>query len=160
MNMLIVVCAKYLFVVAPLIVALVLARLPRELQRALILRGILALALGVLLAKGGGALVNEPRPFVTQHIAPLFPHEADNGFPSDHTLLTFACAFLILPFSRSAGMAAGVIGWIVGTARVLARVHSPLDIVASILFALLACLIASTVVHAPSRSAPAAPVPL
>jgi undecaprenyl-diphosphatase len=100
------------------------------------------LILAVVLAKGGGALYNEPRPFVVQHIAPIVPHDADNGFPSDHTLLSFACAFLIFPFSPRAAGPALLIAATVAMARIASLLHSPLDIVASILMAAVANIIA------------------
>ena len=41
-----------------------------------------------------------PRPFVVQHVAPLFPRDADNGFPSDHTLLATFFAVCVFFYSR------------------------------------------------------------
>ncbi len=137
MDVLIVMGAKYLFVAAPLLVVFVMAVLPPS-RRPLLTRGVMALALAIALAKGGGTLYNEPRPFVVRHVAPLIPHEADNGFPSDHTLLCAACAFLILPFSRPLGMAAAGVALLVGAARIAALIHSPLDILASFVFAAIA----------------------
>ena len=63
MSVLIVICAKYLFVLAPLLTAFVFAVLPPA-RRPLLIRGAIALIIGVALAKIGGALYNEPRPFV------------------------------------------------------------------------------------------------
>ena len=137
LNAVIIFCAKYLFVLAPLLVGYVFATQPQS-RRALLIRGIVTLLIAVALAKGGGAFYDEPRPFVTRHIAPLIPHEPDNGFPSDHTLLTAACVLLILPFSRPAGIGAASLALIVGAARVASLLHSPLDIAASLLFAALA----------------------
>ncbi len=135
MNGLIIICAKYLFVVNGLLYLGVFYRTPPEDRRTLVLRTAAALLIALVLAKGGGALYNEPRPFVTQHIAPLIPHEADNGFPSDHTLLSFTLAFLLVPFCKRSGVAAVIIGTIVGVSRIAAHLHSPLDIVASIVIA-------------------------
>jgi undecaprenyl-diphosphatase len=142
MTGLIVFGAKYLFAVVPLIVLLVFWKAASEERRAMLLRGVVMMLLAVALAKGGGALYNEPRPFVVHHVAPLIPHVADNGFPSDHTLVTFACAFLILPFSRRAAGIAILIATAVGSARIACNLHSPLDIVASVLMAAVANLIA------------------
>jgi len=81
MTELIIICAKYLFAAIPLILIYVFWQISNAQRRVLLLRGLLVCILAVVLAKGGGALYNEPRPFVVQHIAPLIPHEADNGFP-------------------------------------------------------------------------------
>jgi undecaprenyl-diphosphatase len=149
MTGLIVISAKYLFVLIPLILLGVLWPLSAAQRRVLILRGIVVLIIGVILAKGGGALYNEPRPFVVQHVSPLIPHDADNGFPSDHTLLAFACAFLLFPFSRRAAIVAVLIAAAVGVARIACLLHSPLDIIASILMAAVANVIAWLVVRIP-----------
>lgn len=137
----IVICAKYLFVLAPLLFAFVFAAQPQA-RRSLLIRGVLALVIAVVLAKIGGALYEEPRPFVVRHVAPLIPHEPDNGFPSDHTLVCAVCAFLILPLSRPLAIAAGVVTLTVGAARIAALIHSPLDILASISFAAIAAFAA------------------
>jgi len=82
-----------------------------------------------------------------RHVAPLIPHDADNGFPSDHTELVFACAFLLLPFSRRVSAAAGIVGAAVGAARIASLLHSPLDICAGIGFAGIANVAACAIVR-------------
>ena len=154
MNALIIFCAKYLFALAPLTVLWTLWKASSEERRTLLLRGVIVIGLAILLAKGGGALYNEPRPFVVYHIVPLIPHEADNGFPSDHTLLTFACAFLLLPFSRPAAGIAALVAAAVGAARIASSLHSPLDIIASVLMAAFANLIAWRVIRSRPVSNP------
>jgi undecaprenyl-diphosphatase len=72
----------------------------------------------------------DPRPFVTQHVAPLFPHAPDNGFPSDHTLASMFLAVCALFYSTR---------W--GGARIAAHVHSPIDILGAIALAIMAALI-------------------
>ena len=104
-------------------------------KKVFILRGGVILFLSILMAKGGGALFHEDRPFVTVNKLPLIAHAADNGFPSDHTLLSAACAFLIAPFAIYFSLAAFVAALFVGLARVGCMLHSPLDITASIVFA-------------------------
>lgn len=142
MTALTVICAQYLVVLAPVLVALVWWRLPALERRTLLVRGVIVLVAAVVLAKGGGALFNDPRPFVVQHTTPLIPHVADNGFPSDHTLLAAACAFLLVPFSLPAAVGATLVAIMIGVARVASRLHSPLDIAASLLFAAVANAIA------------------
>ncbi len=142
MTSVIIFCAKYLFVVLPLLVAVVFLRQRGANRRVLILRAMLVVVVSVVLAKGGGALYDEPRPFVVRQVAPLIPHDADNGFPSDHTLLSFACAFLLLPFEKRIGGVAVLAACGVGWGRVASLLHSPLDIVASLVFAALANLLA------------------
>ncbi|MCW3101504.1 MAG: bcrC1, partial [Chthonomonadaceae bacterium] len=149
MTALIIFCAKYLFVAIPLILVWVFWQVSPVDRRTLLLRGVIVLIVAVVLAKGGGALYNEPRPFVVQHVTPLVPHDADNGFPSDHTLLCFACAFLLLPFSPRAVGPALLIAATVGMARIASLLHSPLDVIASILMAAVANIIAWKAVRNP-----------
>lgn len=152
MTVLIKLCAQYLFAGAPLIVAAVLRAVPSERRRRLVLTAVVVAVLSVAMVKVAGALYYDPRPFVAHHTVPLLPHQADNGFPSDHTTLTFDCAFLLLPYSAPAAAAAAAIGLAVGSARVMAGIHSPLDIIAGILFAALANLIARMLMRPRSPS--------
>ena len=72
---------------------------------------------------------------------PLIAHSNDNGFPSDHTLLSSLLGFAILPFAPIAGLVTLLIALLIGTARVLAFVHHPIDIIASFVFSGAAVLI-------------------
>ena len=60
----------------------------------LVVGGLIALGL----ARLGGHFYYDTRPFVRDHVKPLFAHAPDNGFPSDHALLT---SFLAFSFWRS-----------------------------------------------------------
>jgi membrane-associated phospholipid phosphatase len=80
-----------------------------------------------------GALYYDPRPFVIQHIHPPFAPAADNGFPSDHATLTMFLAVCVPFCSRPWGIVLAVNALMVGAARVLRHVHSPLDIAAGFL---------------------------
>ena len=154
MTELIIICAKYLFITIPMLLLYVFWTLSNARRKSLLLRGFVVCILAVTLAKGGGALYNEPRPFVVQHVAPLIPHGADNGFPSDHTLFCFACAFLLMPFSPRAIGPVLLLCVTVALARVASLLHSPLDIVASILMAAIANIIAYFAIREPSITSP------
>ena len=65
-----------------------------------------------------------------------------NGFPSDHAALTMFLVVCVLFYSRLRGGALVVNALLVGTARVLAHVDSPLDIIAGFVFAAVAALLA------------------
>jgi undecaprenyl-diphosphatase len=83
-----------------------------------------------------------------EHFRPLIPHEADNGFPSDHALLAagivaavgFARLLWVLPF----GLLAGLVDW----ARVGVGVHHPIDVLGSDAFVLLGVVVALVVAAA------------
>jgi undecaprenyl-diphosphatase len=81
----------------------------------------------------GGAIYNDPRPFVVRHFHPLIAHIADNGFPSDHALLA---AFLVVCVLRTRFWRAVPV---VTTLAVLvdwvgAGIHHPIDVIGSAVF--------------------------
>lgn len=99
--------------------------------------GILAIAM----AKVGAHFYYDTRPFVAEHIKPLFAHAPDNGFPSDHALLTSFLGFTMLAYSRRVGAVLLLNAVLVGGARVVAHVHSPIDIIGSFVFSGVSALI-------------------
>jgi undecaprenyl-diphosphatase len=110
-----------------------------ELALRLLIGGVLALAM----ARIGGHLYYNPRPFVVDHVTPLFAHAADNGFPSDHALLTSFLGLTMWRYSRAWSVVLLVNAVLVSAARVAAHVHHPLDIVGSFVFSALAVAITS-----------------
>jgi undecaprenyl-diphosphatase len=125
--------AQYGFILSFGVAFVVWLRLPRRQQVGLLLAGVIGGVVCLVLIKVAGAVFYDTRPFVTQHIAPLFPHAADNGFPSDHTAVTMLVGFCVLVVSRRWGLVLLAISLLAGVARVLAHVHSPLDIVGAVL---------------------------
>ncbi len=132
LNDLIVFAAKYLFIVIPAATLVYWVLAPPAAKKYLLLLGIVvgvaSLAIGRLIAR----FYFDPRPFVTGHFIPLLPHEPDNGFPSDHTLLSSAIAASVTACSRSLGLALWAVTAIVGVARVLSGLHTPIDVIGSI----------------------------
>lgn len=80
--------------------------------------------------------IQDPRPFVVKHITPLVAHAADNGFPSDHTLLTMTIASIVFVYNKKLGIILGAISLCVGLARVFAQIHHLEDIIGSIIIAI------------------------
>lgn len=68
----------------------------RSISREVVLWGVVAVALALALNVTFGAVIFEPRPFITQHIQRLIPHAADDSFPSDHAAVSFAIAGTLL----------------------------------------------------------------
>ncbi len=122
----------------------------------LLLGGVFSYAL----AKLGAQLFYDPRPFVIDGVAPLMKHAADNGFPSDHTLLAAVLAWACLLYSRSVGVVLLLTMFAIGFARIAAGVHHPLDIAGSIVMAALGCFVAWLLVQKvlPGRSRTDVPV--
>ena len=141
MNSLIVFVAKYFLYLSVLLVALYWLKSTTsgkiELGFRLVVGGLIALGL----ARVGAQFYYSTRPFVTSHVAPLFAHAPDNGFPSDHALLASFLGFALLRYSRTLGIILLVNAVLIGTARVAAHVHHPFDILGSFVFSALAVVV-------------------
>ena len=135
-------CAKYLIVIVGLFALAYWITLPRKQKTEVLIMGVITAIVAFILAKTGSALFNDPRPFVSDNVTPLFPYVADNGFPSDHTLLGMIITMALLSVSRRWAVNLFVLTVIIGTSRVLAGVHHPVDIVGSILFGALGGVVA------------------
>ena len=142
MITLIVFCAKYLFLVAPLIALWYLLRTTKGERAQIVVLALVSFPLSYAAAKVASMLYENPRPFVVIHVAPLVAHAADNGFPSDHALILSAFAALFMFFNKKASVVLWLIAIIVSVARVFAGVHHPIDVVGSMLIALAATSLA------------------
>ncbi len=159
MDSIIIFCAKYLFVAVVLIAAVVWLKAPRssklKVAAVIILAGILAVVASRIAAK----LYYDPRPFVRDpNLKPLIPHGPDNGFPSDHALFTMTLTAALYFYDRRWAAAAFIVTVIVGVARVLAHIHSSIDIIGAWLIAIAAAAAANYIVSRTawfSRSNPA-----
>ncbi len=127
--------AKYLFLLAPAVASIWLLRLPKDQKRKVAAFGLIALPAIYVAAKIGSALYFDPRPFVVGGFSPLIPHKADNGFPSDHTLITAAIASVVYYFNKNVSTAIWWLAVMVGISRVYAGVHHPVDILGSLAIA-------------------------
>jgi membrane-associated phospholipid phosphatase len=90
--------------------------------------------LAYLLAKVGGHLYDDPRPFIADQVVPYFQSATDNGFPSDHTMLSAVFAAAMWPFNRVLSGLFYVIAVAVGLARVVAGVHHGVDVIGGLAF--------------------------
>lgn len=110
-------------------------QLPPEKRTSFILTALIALPLAFVLGEIAGLLFQNPRPFVELGVSPLVPHEANNGFPSTHALIAMTVAFTTFLHDRKIGLVLLSIALLVGIGRILALVHSPLDVAGSALIA-------------------------
>jgi membrane-associated phospholipid phosphatase len=132
-NTLIVVIAQYLIYVLVILAGLVWLAGSTQQKVVLAAEAVLGLALvglGILLA---GHLHVDPRPFVHDPASkPLFPHPADNGFPSDHSAAAGLLTVLVIRYRRLVGVLVGVGALLIAWARVAAHVHHAQDVVAGL----------------------------
>lgn len=123
---------------------LLLSWLWQPVHRALAVRACLV----CLLALGMGQVVTQfwphPRPFMLGLGRTLIPHAADASFPSDHGIVFAGMAFsVMLAGELRFGLLMCLAGVAVAWSRIYLGVHFPLDMLGSVVVALLSYLILS-----------------
>ncbi len=147
MDMIIVLCAKYLLYVMVIAVAAYWFLSPRVNKTELALAAIVALPLAYALARLAGMFVSHQQPFAAQDFAPLILHEVDNSFPSDHSAIAGALAGIASLYNRSLGIMLWVLAVAVAAGRVLSGLHYPMDAVAGLMLGGLSAALAYWCVH-------------
>lgn len=146
--------AQYFIVLSVLGALYVWLRLDARGKKRFIVQGIVGGVIALVLAEIAKHVYYDPRPFVAGHFTPYFGHSTDNGFPSDHTLLTAFLGFLVLYYRRSWGWALLVLAAIIGAARVIAGVHHAQDIIGAFVFAGLGALLAWLIINLVYKQTP------
>lgn len=136
MNELIIFGAKFLYLFIVILALVFVFHHEKERRLKVLYLALLALPLTYVIAKISSFLYYDPRPFVSDNFTPLLSHAPDNGFPSDHTLLSAAVAAVIYTFDRRWGFFLFFVAFFVGLARVLAGIHHISDIIGSIVIAI------------------------
>lgn len=136
MNNLITFFAQYLiYIIGLAVFSYAIFRLTRSEQQQLIVELIIAIVFAFVFMKIAGKLYYNPRPFVEGNFSPLFPHGADNGFPSNHSLVAAIMAISLWVYSKRAALFLITLACLVGLGRVLAGVHHTEDIIGGFLIA-------------------------
>jgi undecaprenyl-diphosphatase len=101
--------------------------------------GLSAAALGLLVNQVISHAWARPRPYEAHHsIVPLLTPSTDPSFPSDHATAALAIAFGVFFVSRRAGWFFLAFAGLVSASRVLAGMHHPTDVLASLVVAVAA----------------------
>jgi undecaprenyl-diphosphatase len=132
MDQIIIITAKYRLYVIALIGAIYWLTFSSSKKRKLAVIGGISAIISFVLIKIAGLFYYDPRPFVVHHTQPLLKHAADNGFPSDHTVVATLAALTVFQVSRKVGVSMFVLAVTLGLSRVAAQVHSPIDIAGGI----------------------------
>ncbi len=132
MNYIIIFGAKYLVALIVLIAGGYFFSISKQQKREMVIFSLITLPIIFIISRLASKLYFNPRPFVVENFLPLISHAADNGFPSDHTLLSAAVASIIFIFNKKIGILLGLLAVFVGVARVTAGVHHYIDIFGSI----------------------------
>lgn len=106
-------------------------------RKAVLVIGMISSVLALIVDKVLNQVIVSPRPFVAENIAPLFPHVASNGFPSEHALFAMVIACTIFLYNKKIGALLFTFTLGIGVARVLANVHHPIDILGGITIGLI-----------------------
>ncbi len=142
MNDLIIFSAKYLYFFEIGIAAIYFFLQPRGKQKSIILLSAIFLPLAYIVAQVIATFYFDPRPFVVGNFTPLIPHAPDNGFPSDHMLLTSAIASVLFVYDKKIGALTWLIAIVVGISRVYAGIHHLTDIVGSAIIVIVSMYVA------------------
>lgn len=115
---------------------------------------VIAFPISYLGAKILGKFYYSARPFVVENIKPLVAHAANNGFPSDHTLLTMTVAAIVFYFNKKVGLVLALLAILVGYARIAARIHHQIDIWGAVFVAIFAVFISAWILKKISKFKP------
>ncbi len=138
-----VVClASYLYLIVAILALVAFFMATRDEKLRLVAMALIALPLAYILGVLSGLVISSPRPFVVDNVQPLIRSSTDNGFPSDHTLLSMVLAMLIFAVNKKFGVLLIVLAAGVAVGRVSAHVHHPIDVIGSTIIAAVAVAIA------------------
>lgn len=143
LNLLIIIGAKYILFLSVAIAGIYFFRLSLEKKKELIIFSLAFMPLAYLAVWIVSLFYNNPRPFVVGGFVPLIPHGPDNGFPSDHALLSSALAMAIYFFDKKIGSVLMLLAIVISVSRVLAGVHHITDVSGS----LMSSIIVSSLVY-------------
>lgn len=151
MDFLIIFAAKYLHLLIILLAIIFWLFSTKIQKRNLVKVSLISFPLSYLTSKILGIFIYDSRPFVVENVKPLIDHSPNNGFPSDHTLLALTIASVFYAYNRKLSVFLFLMGLIVGFARVIAKIHYPLDILGSFVIAILASYVASLILKKEKR---------
>lgn len=141
MDAMVVFIAQYLYVLVILVGIIFFFLQPRRIQKNMTICAVIIAPLAYVISRIAGFLYYDPRPFVVGHFIPLIAHAADNGFPSDHVLLTGTAAMVIWFYSKKLSGTLWLLALLIGWARVYSGIHHVTDIAGSIVIVLISGLI-------------------
>lgn len=136
--------ADGLVVPVVLIAAWVLLRIPRKEWWDHLTRGIFMGLVALFIAKIMSLAYQErERPFALLGIHPKAAYLNNPGFPSDHVLFVFCITFVVWAVTKNKpwSLTLAILSVLIALGRVLALVHTPLDVAGGFVAALLAATI-------------------
>ncbi len=142
-------CTKYLIFILIIVAGVwFLFGAPKGRRKEVVIFGASSLLLTFLLSLIAAKLYSDPRPFAVGHFTPLVAHGFDNGFPSDHTLLSVAVACIVWRYNSLLGIVLFNLALIIGFSRVYVGVHHLIDIFGAVIIAIVSALLVSIALDA------------
>lgn len=138
MHILIKILADFLIIIVIVWSLVVMLKLPKEVRTEYIVRGLIIGIVAEGLGQVAGLIYQHAPPFVAQNITPLAWHINNvNSFPSDHMMFACAATFVVWASTKNwrIGLPLLLLSLIIGIGRIMAHVHWPLDILASLVIA-------------------------
>ena len=133
--------AKYFYLLVLALAFFWFLKQPKDKKKEILIFGLFALPVIYITAKLISLFYYDPRPFIQSHFTPLISHKADNGFPSDHTLISAAVSAVTYPFNKKLSVLLWVITALVGVSRIYVGVHHPIDVLGSMVIAAIAAFV-------------------
>lgn len=141
-DVLIKVVADYLVIPIILTGGIILLFVPAKQRYLVWARAVLTGLVALLFAKIISLLYQGERPFETLGVDPGAAFLPNPGFPSDHALLVFTVTVVVWAVTKNKILSGALLAASIAVAsgRVLALVHTPLDVVGGAFCAILAAL--------------------
>ncbi|MGH7196607.1 MAG: phosphatase PAP2 family protein [Candidatus Saccharimonadales bacterium] len=142
-DVLIRILADWLVIPIVLIGGVAMLLLPSTVRYERIARGVFAGLVALFLAKLISLLYQGERPFQELGEAPRAAYLNNPGFPSDHALLVFTITAIVWASTKNRPLALTLLGLsvLVATGRVVALVHTPIDVLGGFACAVAAVLL-------------------
>ncbi len=145
--LLVILCGKYLIYISVLISIIYLFLQSKDVRKKILLMAVFTLPVAFVIAKVMSNFYYSTRPFVSGHFTPLISHAANNGFPSNHALLSFTLASVIFTFNKKVGGVLFLFGVMISVSRVYAGIHSPVDILGAAVVGILVSFICYQIIR-------------
>ena len=137
-NLIFIFGAKYLYLLVIVIAGAWFLIQPKATKKEILPVASSCLVVAFIIFKIAGYLYYNPRPFVVGNFIPLVRHAADNGFPSHHAFLVALISAVVFIFNRRLGIVLWALALFVSFSRVYTGVHNLIDVLGSIVIAIVA----------------------
>lgn len=143
LDVIIKIIADYAVIPVVIIGAWAMFRLPRSVMYQRVVRGFMTGLTALFIAKVASLLYQGERPFVEMGVDAKASYLNNPGFPSDHVLLVFVITLIVWASTKNVKISIImlVLSCLVAVGRILALVHTPIDVLGGVMCAVVAALL-------------------